>query len=58
MIFHLMVYSFVLYCTVLHRNPFEITEQFITKYNLSYGSDEQEKYVELAKQLLIRSQVG
>ncbi|XP_062334961.1 transmembrane protein 232 [Osmerus eperlanus] len=38
------------------RNPFEITEQFITKYNLSYGSDEQEKYVEQAKQLLIRSQ--
>nr|XP_046225561.1 transmembrane protein 232 isoform X4 [Oncorhynchus gorbuscha] len=37
------------------RNPFEITEEFIRKYNKSHGSEEQEKYNELARQLLSRS---
>ncbi|CDQ92478.1 unnamed protein product [Oncorhynchus mykiss] len=37
------------------RNPFEITEEFIRKYNNSHGSEEQEKYNELARQLLSRS---
>ncbi|XP_041754843.1 transmembrane protein 232 isoform X1 [Coregonus clupeaformis] len=37
------------------RNPFEITEQFIKKYNNSQGSEKHEKYVELARQLLSRS---
>ncbi|XP_038826096.1 transmembrane protein 232 [Salvelinus namaycush] len=37
------------------RNPFEITEEFIKKYNNSQGSEEQDKYNELARQLLSRS---
>ncbi|KAJ7986991.1 hypothetical protein DPEC_G00334120 [Dallia pectoralis] len=38
------------------RNPFEIvTEQFIKQYSISQGSEEQEKFVELARQLLSRS---
>ncbi|KAL0965782.1 hypothetical protein UPYG_G00285650 [Umbra pygmaea] len=38
------------------RNPFQITAHFIKKYTNSQGSEEQEKYVELARQLLCRSQ--
>ncbi|XP_034152965.1 transmembrane protein 232 isoform X2 [Esox lucius] len=38
------------------RNPFEIvTEQFIKQYNNSQASKKQEKFVELARQLLSRS---
>lgn len=42
---------------LFYRNPFEITEEFIRKYNNSHGSEEQEKYNELARQLLSRSKV-
>ncbi|KAM6984666.1 transmembrane protein 232 [Aplochiton taeniatus] len=38
-----------------NRNPFEITEQFILKYNHSHGTDEHMNYIDLAKQLLNHS---
>ncbi|XP_036384068.1 transmembrane protein 232 [Megalops cyprinoides] len=37
------------------RNPFEINEEFVEKFNHAQGSVDQEKYVHLAEQLLCRT---
>ncbi|XP_073696120.1 transmembrane protein 232 [Garra rufa] len=40
--------------TGVRRNPFEITEGFIKKYNQAQGCKEQEEYEDLARQFLSR----